>query len=64
MPTDDHLSNQKDVLVPEVITFLNLASRRGLATLHVAQVREQAPLEDQGLLFGLLVRYFAFKTCA
>ena len=30
--------------------------------LHAAQVQEQAPLEDQGLLFGLLVRYFAFKT--
>ena len=40
------------------------ASRWGFAALHAAQVREQAPLEDQGLLFGLLVRYFAVYVTA
>lgn len=55
MPIEDDLSNQKEVLEPDVTTFRNPVSRRGLATLHAAQVREQAPLDDQGLLFGLLV---------
>ena len=44
------------------MAFLRPLSRRGFAALHAAQVREQAPLEAQGLLIAWLERYFALRT--
>ena len=58
------VSYQKEVELPEEITFLKLESRVGLATLQVAQVREQVPLESQGEQVVWLEMYLARKTIA
>ena len=58
------VSYQKEVELPEEITFLKPESRVGLATLQVAQVREQAPLESQGEQVVRLEMYLARKTIA
>ena len=44
-----------------VITFLNLLSKRGFATLHAAHVREHEPLEVHGFLVALLEKYFVLE---
>ena len=58
------VSYQKEVELPEEITFLKPESRVGLAALQAAQVREQAPLESQGEQVVRLEMYLALKTFA
>ena len=43
------------------MTILRPLSKRGLATLQAAHVREQDPFDDQGVLLDM---YLAFKTLA
>ena len=55
---------QKEVELPEEITFLKPESRVGLAALQAAQVREQALLESHGEQVMRLEMYLALKTLA
>ena len=46
MPKEAQLSFQKEVELPDDITFLKPESRRGLVALQAAQVLEHEPLDN------------------